>query len=163
MFSKGYNCVRIVKSFRTSPLLNLRSRKPHHERTDYWLLTDFVRKMKTSFVSFPDNVSPWHSLWKHSSTSKFSKWSPKEVKCGFTDPTQATARRLKNQNYTLKERSKYCLYPRLSKRGGGKRREDESYFVWKAKRRVWMQVKVKNSRELKQYVSQNIRTIRSIS
>ena len=28
-----------------------------------------------------------------------------------TDPTQATARRLKTQNYTLKEKSKYCLYP----------------------------------------------------
>ena len=43
--------------------------------------------MKTSFVSFPDNVSPWHSLWKHSSTSKFSKWSPKEVK----DSNQSTS------------------------------------------------------------------------
>ena len=31
---------------------------------------------------------------------------------GFTDPTQATARRLKTQNYTLKEKSKYCSYPK---------------------------------------------------
>ena len=29
-----------------------------------------------------------------------------------TDPTQATARRLKTQNYTLEEKSKYCLYPK---------------------------------------------------
>ena len=29
---------------------------------DYWLLLDFVRKMKTSFVSSPDNVSSRHSL-----------------------------------------------------------------------------------------------------
>ena len=29
-----------------------------------------------------------------------------------TDPTQVTARRLKTQSYTLKEKSKYCLYPK---------------------------------------------------
>ena len=83
-------------------------------------------------------------------------------------PTQATARfgivaSQQTQNYTLKEKSKYCLYPkehstvekgRCKTKGGGILFRVES---------LWKQVKVKNSRELKRYVSQNIRTIRSNS
>ena len=66
-------------------------------------------------------------------------------------------------NYTLKEKSKYCLYPqehstvekgRCKTKGGGILFRVES---------LWKQVKVKNSRELKRYDSQNIRTIRSNS
>ena len=85
-----------------------------------------------------------------------------------TDPTQATARFVivashHNHNYALKEKSKYCLYPkehstvekgRWKTKGGGILFRVES---------LWMQVKVKNSCELKRYVSQNIRTIRSNS
>ena len=65
--------------------------------------------------------------------------------------------------YVLKEKSKYCLYPkehstfekgRWKTKGGGILFRVES---------LWMQVKVKNSCELKRYVSQNIRTIRSNS
>ena len=67
------------------------------------------------------------------------------------------------QNYTLKEKSKYWLYPkehstvekgRWKTKGGG--------IVFRVES-LWMQVKVKNSCELKRYVSQNIRTIRSNS
>ena len=57
-----------------------------------------------------------------------------------TDPTQATARFVivasqHTPKYALKEKSKYCLYPkntRLSKRGGGKLKAEESYFTQKA-------------------------------
>ena len=90
------------------------------------------------------------------------------VHSGCTDSTQATARFVivasqQTQNYTLKEKSKYCLYPkehstvekgRWKTKGGGILFRVES---------LWMQVKVKNSCELKRYVSQNIRTIRSNS
>ena len=31
---------------------------------------------------------------------------------GFKDPTQAAALRLNTQKYTLKEKSKYCLFPK---------------------------------------------------
>ena len=39
------------------------------------------------------------------------------VHSGYTDPTQATARFVivasqQTQNYTLKEKSKYCLFPK---------------------------------------------------
>ena len=44
------------------------------------------------------------------------------VHYGFTDRTQATSGTLKTQNYTLKN-------TRLSKRGGGKLKTEESYFV----------------------------------
>ena len=44
------------------------------------------------------------------------------VHSGFTDRTQATSGRLKTQDYTLKN-------TRLSKRGGGKLKAEESYFV----------------------------------
>ena len=90
------------------------------------------------------------------------------VHSGCTDPTQATARFVivasqHTHNYALKEKSKYCLYPkehstvekgRWKTKGGGILFRVES---------LWMQVKVKNSCELKRYVSQNIRTIRSNS
>ena len=90
------------------------------------------------------------------------------VHSGCTDPNQATARFVivasqQTQNYTLKEKSKYSLYPkehstvekgRCKTKGGGILFRVES---------LWKQVKVKNSRELKRYVSQNIRTIRSNS
>ena len=89
------------------------------------------------------------------------------VHSSCTDSTQATARFVivapqQTQNYTLKEKSKYCLYPkehstvekgRWKTKGGGILFRVES---------LWKQVKVKNSRELKRY-SQNIRTIRSNS
>ena len=89
------------------------------------------------------------------------------VHSGCTDLTQATARFVivashHNHNYAL-EKSKYCLYPkahstvekgRWKTKGGGILFRVES---------LWMQVKVKNSCELKRYVSQNIRTIRSNS
>ena len=90
------------------------------------------------------------------------------VHSSCTDPTQATARfgivaSQQTQNNTLKEKSKYGLYPkehstvekgRCKTKGGGILFRVES---------LWKQVKVKNSRELKRYVSQNIRTIRSNS
>ena len=44
------------------------------------------------------------------------------VHSGFLDQTQATLGRLKTQDYTLKN-------TRLSKRGGGKLKAEESYFV----------------------------------
>ena len=86
------------------------------------------------------------------------------VHFGCTDPTKATARFVivasqHTHNYALKEKSKYCLYPkehstvekgRWKTKGGGILFRVES---------LWMQVKVKNSCELKRYVSQNIRTI----
>ena len=101
-------------------------------------------------------------------------WAPyknsslKFRKSGCTDPTQATARFVivasqHTHNYALKVKSKYCLYPkehstvekgRWKTKGGGILFRVES---------LWMQVKVKNSCELKRYVSQNIRTIRSNS
>ena len=67
------------------------------------------------------------------------------------------------QNYTLKEKSKYWLYPtehstvekgQWKTKGGG--------ILFRVEN-LWMQVEVKNSRELKRYVSQNIWTIRSNS
>ena len=81
------------------------------------------------------------------------------VPSGCTDLTQATARFVivashHNHNYAL-EKSKYCLYPkahstvekgRWKTKGGGILFRVES---------LWMQVKVKNSCELKGYVSQN--------
>ena len=90
------------------------------------------------------------------------------VHSGCTDPTQATARFVivasqHTHNYALKEKSKYCLYPkehstvekgRWKTKGGGILFRVES---------LWMQVEVKNSCELKRYVSQNIQTIRSNS
>ena len=90
------------------------------------------------------------------------------VHSGCTEPTQATTRFVivasqHTHNYALKEKSKYCLYPkehstvvkgRWKTKGGGILFRVES---------LWMQVKVKNSCELKRYVSQNIRTIRSSS
>ena len=90
------------------------------------------------------------------------------VHSGCTDPIQATARFVivasqHTHNYALKEKSKYCLYPkehstvekgRWKTKGGGILFRVES---------LWMQVKVKNSCELKRYVSQNIRTIWSAS
>ena len=90
------------------------------------------------------------------------------VHSGCTDQTQATARFVTvasqhTHNYALKEKSKYCLYPkehstvekgRWKTKGGGILFRVES---------LWMQVKVKNSCELKRYVSQNIRMIRSNS
>ena len=66
-------------------------------------------------------------------------------------------------NYALKEKSKYCLYPkehstvekgRWKTKGGG--------IIFRVES-LWMQVKVKNSCELKRYVSQNIRTFQSNS
>ena len=90
------------------------------------------------------------------------------VHSGCTDPTQATARFVivasqHTHHYALKLKSKYCLHPkehstvekgRWKTKGGGILFRVES---------LWMQVKVKNSCELKRYVSQNIRTIRSNS
>ena len=72
------------------------------------------------------------------------------VHSGCTDPTQATARFVivasqHTHNYALKEKSKYCLYPkehstvekgRWKTKGGGILFRVES---------LWMQVKVKNS------------------
>ena len=90
------------------------------------------------------------------------------VHCGCTDPTQATARFVMvasqhTHNYALKVKSRYCLYP--------KEHSTVEKGWWKTKGRgilfpvesIWMQVKVKNSCELKRSVSQNIRTIRSNS
>ena len=74
--------------------------------------------------------------------------------CYCTEASQHT------HNYALNVKSKYCLYPkehstvekgRWKTKGGGILFRVES---------LWMQVKVKNSCELKRYVSQNIRTIR---
>ena len=94
--------------------------------------------------------------------------SMETVHSGCTDPTQATARFVivasqHTHNYALKVKSKYCLYP--------KEHSTVEKGWWKTKGRgilfrvesLWMQVKVKNSCELKRYVSQNIRTIRSNS
>ena len=81
-----------------------------------------------------------------------------------TDPSQATARFvIVASQHALKEKFKYCLYP--------KEHSTVEKGRWKTKGRgilfrvesLWMQVKVKNSCELKRYVSQNIRTIRSNS
>ena len=90
------------------------------------------------------------------------------VHCGCTDPTQATERFVMvtsqhTHNYALKVKSRYCLYP--------KEHSTVEKGWWKTKGRgilfrvenIWMQVKVKNSCELKRSVSQNIRTIRSNS
>ena len=82
------------------------------------------------------------------------------VHSGCTDPTQATARFVivasqHTHNYALKEKSKYCLYPkehstvekgRWKTKGGGILFRVES---------LGTQVKVKNSCELKRYASQN--------
>ena len=67
------------------------------------------------------------------------------------------------QNYTLKEKSKYWLYPTehsTVKKGQWKTKGGGILFRVE---NLWMQVEVKNSRELKRYVSQNIWTIRSNS
>ena len=113
---------------------------------------------------------PWALSIQQNSGLKFRKLHVLNgtVHSGFTDPTQATARFVivasqHTHNYALKEKSKYCLYPKehstVEKRqwktkGGGILFRVES---------LWMQVKVKNSCKLKRYVSQNIRTIQSNS
>ena len=58
------------------------------------------------------------------------------VHSGCTDPTQATARfvivALHTHNYALKDKSKYCLYPKehsTVEKGRGKLKAEESYFV----------------------------------
>ena len=91
------------------------------------------------------------------------------IHCGCTDPTQATVRFVMvasqhTHNYALKVKSRYCLYPK-------EHSTVEKGWYWKTKGRgilfrvenIWMQVKVKNSCELKRSVSQNNRTIRSNS
>ena len=90
------------------------------------------------------------------------------VHSGCADPTQATVRFVvlasqQTHNHAPKEKRKYCLYP--------KEHSTVEKGRWKTKGRgilfrvesLCMQVKVKNSCELKRYVSQNIRTIRSNS
>ena len=90
------------------------------------------------------------------------------VHSGCADLTQATVRFVvvasqHTHNYAPKEKRKYCLY--------SKEHSTVEKGRWKTKGRailfrvesLCMQVKVKNSCELKQYVSQNIRTIRSNS
>ena len=110
-----------------------------------------------------------HFPFNKNSTLKFRKFRVLNgtVHCGCTDPTEATARfvnvALHTHNYALKVKSRYRLYP--------KEHSTVEKGWWKTKGRgilfcvesMWMQVKVKNSCELKRSVSQNIRTIRSNS
>ena len=66
-------------------------------------------------------------------------------------------------NHALKEKSKYCLYPKehsTVEKGRWKTKGGGILFCVES---LWMQVKVKTSCELKRYVPQNIRTIRSNS
>ena len=98
------------------------------------------------------------SRFEISETSR-AQWNG-TVHSGCTDPTQATARFVivasqHTHNYALKEKSKYCLYPkehstvekgRWKTKGGGILFRVES---------LGTQVKVKNSCELKRYASQN--------
>ena len=90
------------------------------------------------------------------------------VHSGCTDPTQATARFVivasqHTHNYALKEKSKYCLYPKEHSTVEKRRWKTKGGGILFRVESLWMRVKVKNSCELKRYVSQNIRTIRSNS
>ena len=90
------------------------------------------------------------------------------VHSGCTDSTQATARFVivasqQTQNYTLKEKSKYCLYPTEHSTVEKRRWKTKDGGILFRVESLWEQVKVKNSRELKRYISQNIRTFRSNS
>ena len=90
------------------------------------------------------------------------------VHSGCTDPTQATARFVivasqHTHHYALKVKSKYCLHPKEQstvEKGWWKTKGGGILFRVES---LWVQVKVKNSCELKRYVSQNTRTIRSNS
>ena len=90
------------------------------------------------------------------------------VHSGCQDPTQATARfgivaSQHIHNYALKEKSKYCLYPKEHSTVEKRRWKTKGEGILFRVESLWMQVKVKNACELKLYVSQNIRTIQSNS
>ena len=93
------------------------------------------------------------TFWLHGSDPSYCAF----CYCGFAADGQQT------QNYTLKEKSKYWLYHTEHSTVEKRRRKTKGGGILFRVESLWMQVKVKNSCELKRYVSQNIRTIRSNS